>query len=134
MLYDSLRSYINGNEISLALIAEFFDQYALTVHKLGAGSKPEVATVIDGVVGTILPVKKEVLGLRCWKREQAVANALEKLRAEFCASGYTNAMVYDNQKIIEHNVGELVAYQAHLTVYLFRWAEEEKRTKAYRLS
>lgn len=133
-MYGSLNEYFAGNKISLALIAEFFDHYGVTVHKLDDGQPAHVAAMVEGVVGEIVPVKKEIQGLRCWSREHAIASAFEKLRGVFCGSGATNVMVYDNQEITESRIGERPAYRANLTLYFFRVASEDLRIRQHRIS
>lgn len=133
-MYGSLNDYFAGNKISLALIAEFFDHYGVTVHKLGADHPAAVSTMVEGVPGEIVPVRKQIQGLRCWSREHAVASAVEKLRGIFCGTGATNVMVYDNQEIVESMVGERPAYQAQFTIYFFRVASEDLRIRQHRIS
>lgn len=133
-MYGSLNDYFAGNKISLAAIAEFFDHYGVTVHKLRADQEPAVNTCIAGEIGSIVPVQKNIQGLRCWTREHAVASAFEKLRGIFCGTGATNVMVYDNQEIVEHMIGERPAFQAKLTLYFFRVASEDLRIREHRIS
>lgn len=134
MLYSSLSDYITDYKISLALIAEFFDHYSITVQKLHPDQKPEVATLISGVPGQIIPTKHEIVGVRCWTRQHAVANVIEKMRDLLIKSDFSNVVVYDNQEIIESRVGERYAYAGKITIHTFRLPDEMERTKSYRFS
>lgn len=134
MLYGSLSYYIFKNKISLTLLAEFFDAYGIPVHILHPDDLPRISTIdTDGVTGTIIPVKKDAVGLRCWTQEDAVASALEKLREVYATSDYTNIMAYDNQEIHTSMVNGRTAYQAHLVVYACR-AFDGQRVKELRVS
>lgn len=134
MIYSNLTYYIFQNKISLALIAEFFDAYGIPVHKMHPADAPRISTIDpDGVTNTVIPVKKEAVGLRCWTQEDALASALEKMRAMYATSDYTNVMAYDNQEIHTFMVNGRPAYQAHLIVYACR-ASDGQRVKELRIS